>query len=384
MDIHSARLNAVLSAASTVAHGARLTLTSIGRNLPNRTSQKHRIKSIDQLLSNGHLYGEKKIFYTEIAKRIIGKQNEIFIIVDWSPCPNKDNHVLRASLLTKEGSSVLYQEVHPESKQCNHKVQTKFLSSLQEILPPNLHVTLVTDAGFKTNWFMEVKRRGWDFVGRVRGRVCYQKDNKWEKCYELYKKAKNMALDIGHVLLARSIRFECRLVLFKEKFKPKKNLKRKKKNLKGRMEKKYRKSYFDPWLLATSHEKLSPKLIVKIYRKRMKIEGTFRNTKNSKWGIGFRDSLTRNPIRLSILLLIGAIATFILWLIGMTTELKCEHYKYQANTIKHKRVISLIRLGLSVIKENEAITISELKSAIVASHMHENIFDFGSFEMTNF
>jgi hypothetical protein len=37
-------------------------------------------------------------------------------------------------------------------------------------------VTIITDAGFRTDWFRHISLLGWSFVGRVRGLVCFRMD----------------------------------------------------------------------------------------------------------------------------------------------------------------------------------------------------------------
>ena len=87
-----------------------------------------------------------------------------------------------------------------------------------------------------------------------------------------------------------------------------------------------------------------------IYRKRMKIEHDFRDSKDPKWGLGLRRSRSMDPGRLSIQLLIGALAAFVLWLIGLCLEKKGLHRDFQANSVKHKRVLSLVFLALEAIR----------------------------------
>lgn len=364
--IHAKRLSALINAATTVANGANLTLTSIGRHLKNKTSQKHKIKAVDQLLANGKLHTERDQIYKTMIDTLIGSREQINVIVDWSPCPNKDNHLLRASLISKKNSILLYQEVHPGAKQANHKVHRQFLKKFKRLLPIGIDVTVVTDSGFKTPWFTEVEKCGWNYVGRVRGRICYTRDDgkNWKHCKDLFSQAKSKAMDIGGVLISKANKFESRFVLFKKRATKKRKGKKLKNEPKGTMEKKYRKSAREPWLLATSLKKIPVNCIVNLYKKRMKIEAEFRNTKDPRWGIGLSKSLTRNTQRLSILLLIGAIASFALWLLGLATELKGLHRQYQANTAK-KRVLSLITLGLNILKQkNVIIGICDLQQAI--------------------
>nr|WP_315476059.1 transposase [uncultured Undibacterium sp.] len=85
-----------------------------------------------------------------------------------------------------------------------------------------------------------------------------------------------------------------------------------------------------PWLLAVSPNlgRLTAKMTVAIYSGRMQIEQTFRDIKNHRWGLGLSHSQTRMPNRLAILLLIGALACYALWLIALTVRESGYHYTY--------------------------------------------------------
>lgn len=153
------------------------------------------------------------------------------------------------------------------------------------------------------------------------------------------------------------------MYLYKKTTKIKNKVKRKKMDS---TTKDYRRSEDEPWLLVSSRNdgENSALTIVQIYKKRMKIEHEFRDTKDVQWGIGLSYSGTRDPQRLQILLLLGWLALFLSWLIGFMTELKKGHYDYQANTVKTHRVLSLVFLGLQVILHDPtSITIANLTYA---------------------
>jgi predicted small integral membrane protein len=82
------------------------------------------------------------------------------------------------------------------------------------------------------------------------------------------------------------------------------------------------KTQTEPWLLATSPSlaALDAQTVVDIYSGRMQIEQSFRDVKNPRWGLGLSLSQTTRPERLAILLLIGALAMFALWLIGLVAQ----------------------------------------------------------------
>ena len=104
---------------------------------------------------------------------------------------------------------------------------------------------------------------------------------------------------------------------------------------------------------------LSAEKSIKIYAKRMKIEHDFRDSKDPKWGMGMRESRSHDPMRLILQLMIGYLASFMLWLIGLCLESKGMHRDFQANSIKHKRVLSLIFLALEAVRNGYMKFISE-------------------------
>ena len=57
-----------------------------------------------------------------------------------------------------------------------------------------------------------------------------------------------------------------------------------------------------------------------MYSKRMQIEESFRDLKSHRYGMGFEDSQTRDPKRLSVLLLLNMLAGFAAWLLSLALK----------------------------------------------------------------
>lgn len=76
----------------------------------------------------------------------------------------------------------------------------------------------------------------------------------------------------------------------------------------------------EPWLLTVSKSlnRLSATRITRLYAQRMQIEQSFRDLKSHRDGCAFEDTLTRDPRRLEMLLLIHALASLVAWLEGLT------------------------------------------------------------------
>ncbi|QUJ68531.1 transposase [Photobacterium sp. GJ3] len=77
----------------------------------------------------------------------------------------------------------------------------------------------------------------------------------------------------------------------------------------------YSRSAKEAWVLATNlpASDIKPVQLVKLYRKSMQIEETFRDLKSPLYGLGLRQSRTRCPKRCDIMLLIAQLLQLVLW-----------------------------------------------------------------------
>jgi hypothetical protein len=375
-----------MTTTSCLLSHSKLSLTSLGRKTTGSAKVKHKIKAVDRLLGNYHLNEEKIDIYKTLTTKIIGQLQEIDVLVDWSPAGNRKNHMLRASIAFNGRSVTIYQEVHPEELLGAYEVHIKFLNNLKSIIPMHCRVNIITDAGFRTEWFELVLNQGWDFTGRILGNLNYKlyNDIDWQTCVSLYSKAKKTPTYVGSGILGKERKLKCKLYLHSDKLnKQALNTHQKEKNKKrkirsGRSAKEYKKSYETPWVLATSkkHTTNNAKKIVFKYSRRMKIEHDFRSTKNHKTGLGLNAygslDIKQKPDRIAILLLLATLAMYILWLIGLAAESKNLHYGFQANTYRHKRVLSLIFLGLQIIEHSiEVLTMDDVLIALKMAQQAE-------------
>jgi len=83
----------------------------------------------------------------------------------------------------------------------------------------------------------------------------------------------------------------------------------------------------------------------------MQIEEGFRDVKSHRFGLGLNYHRTHSAIRLQSLLLIANLALMVIWLLGCATMLRQQHYQFQANSVRHKRVLSVIFIGLQMIHD---------------------------------
>ena len=99
------------------------------------------------------------------------------------------------------------------------------------------------------------------------------------------------------------------------------------------------------WLLHFQIHNLA-KRVVGIYKTRMQIEEGYRDMKSHRYGLGFGINLSKLKRRISVLVLLSALANLIATLIDWTVASANKHRRYQANSVSNRRVLSYHFTGL--------------------------------------
>ncbi len=81
----------------------------------------------------------------------------------------------------------------------------------------------------------------------------------------------------------------------------------------------------------------------------MQIEEGFRDVKSHRWGFALRYARCKNAQRLDVLMLVGTLATLVLWLVGIAGETRKWCRRLQANTERSKRVLFTVFVGQQLI-----------------------------------
>ncbi len=163
--------------------------------------------------------------------------------------------------------------------------------------------------------------------------------------------ARTQVRDLGVCAYARSNSVAVRAVLSKRppKGRHRKNMYGEKR--KGRNSEKSARSAREPWLLASSlglcH--LSSEAIVRLYLQRMRIEQSFRDTKNLQLGLGLTVSRSRSGPRLAVLLLISHLASLVQRLIGESARQHQLELQFMATRRSTRPEISVLTLGRRIL-----------------------------------
>lgn len=356
--IHKTKLKNLLIFVETVISTKALKLTHLGRALKGNAQERSSIRRMDRFLANDFFQSEYVIFYKCMAKLLIGSKKNPIIIVDWTKLPNTNHYALRASLAAKGRSLTLYEEVHAKKFEGNRKVHKEFLNQLKDLLLAECCPIIVTDAGFKNPWFKAVVGLGWDYIGRVRGRMHYSDGDDFQEVKGLFNKATTIPKYLGKKTLTKNNKFITSFYIFKAKLKGRKKLNKNGKVSKDKDSKNHSRSYREPWLLVSSLDgKQFAKKVIDIYKTRMGIEEAFRDLKSPQYGFSFNENKTIRSERLIVWLLLAALASLCAWIAGFNAEEERLHKQFQANSIKHRRVLSYFYLGCQVIRKKIDIPI---------------------------
>jgi hypothetical protein len=352
--LHAKRAAALLRATSALLRGSIASLSAIALYLDSVTTLKHRIKSADRLLGNSGLHLARGALYRSVAQCWLQGVSQLLVVVDWSDLSRDQRwQLLRASVVVEGRSVTLYEEVHPQKLLANAEVHRRFLQRLSGILPEGARLIVMTDAGFHAPWFKMVTEQGWEFVGRIRGRNRMQWGNKeqWIPARDLYVHATEQTLDLGLGAYARSNPVPVRGVLSKRPKKGRRCLNMYGVKRAGRGSAKNARSASEPWLLVSSLglQHLSADAIVKLYSQRMRIEQSFRDTKNLRVGLGLDVARSRSKQRLEMLLLIAHLASLVQRLIGECAKQRQLELQFMSTRRTSRREISTLTLGRRIL-----------------------------------
>jgi hypothetical protein len=330
--MHVMRWQRLIDLSSAALNGQALALTQLALGSASKTALRHRVKAVDRLLGSASFAAEHLDIYRTLAARWLTGASPVLIVVDWSSLSADLRwHWLRASVVVEGRSITLYEEVHPRRHLAAYAVHRRFLERLACVLPAQQSAPVIlTDAGFRGTWFALVKAQGWHWLGRIRNReyVCRvtadqqgaadKKSPRWFPAKTLYVGACAMSEDLGLFDSTRNKPNRCRLVRVKRLPTGRKHRYPSGKERRDSQSKKIAAAAREPWLLSCSPgvAHLSAEAIVSLYAQRMKVEQSFRDTKNERLGLGLTRSLSHGQRRLEALLLIGHIAGIAKRLIG--------------------------------------------------------------------
>lgn len=321
---HSKRVESIASAALGIVASGSLIIHRIGRGMAEifNLTDKSAIKQVDRLLSNEKLQLSKIAPYW--IRYLLGDRKEIMVTMDWTDFDHDNQSTLMLSLVTTHGRAtpLLWKTVEKSRLKNNrNNYEDEILSQLRECIPGFVQVTILADRGFcDTKLLSFLSELKFDYIIRMRGNIVVE-----DETGEIRKAAEW----VGQAGKTKTIRdakltnkkYEVPLIACKQA-----------------------KQMKEPWCIVSSREELSGSWLIKWYEKRWGCEPQFRDMKDITFGMGLSFTHIKNSNRRDRLLLIHAIATLVLTLLGAAGE-KIGLDKYLKSNTSAKRQLSLFKQG---------------------------------------
>lgn len=323
-DLHAKRVLSLSQGTAGVIHAAALGVSAIGRGLAlaEGLSSKHAIKQVDRLLSNTGV--DVWALFAAWVPYMLGGRTEVVVALDWTDFDADDQATLALHMMTSHGRAtpLMWKTVRKSELGGNrNRVEDDLLIHLRSVVPKDVKVTVVADRGFgDAELYALMWELGFDYVIRFRA-VIRVTDSNGET-----KPAGEWVPETGRPKMLRDALVTGRktpipaVVCVKAK------------------------GMKDAWCLATSQKEKTAAEVVKLYGRRFTIEESFRDAKDSRFGMGLSNARIDTPERRDRLLLLSALATVLLTLLGAAGESIGLDRLLKANTDK-RRTHSLLFQG---------------------------------------
>src|SRR3954465_4712645 len=319
-DIHTKRVDSLANATLGVMTGASLAVAMIGKSLAQALLPKHAIKQVDRLLSNSKLEAWD-VFATWVPE-MVGSRTDIVVAMDWTDFDADGQATLALKLVTRHSRAtplVWLSVFKDELKDARNAYEDACLRRLAEGLPAGARATLLAGPGFAdAKVFGFLGELGFDYVIRLKGNT---------KVGAADGTTRPAAEWVGQGGRARKLRdatvtgAQCPV---------------------GAVVCVHAKGMKEPWCLVTGNGDATAPQIIALYSKRWRVEPSFRDTKDLRFGL----STVRisDPQRRDRLLLLNAFAVVLLTLLGAAGESLGMDRHLKSNTVK-TRTHSLFRQG---------------------------------------
>src|SRR3954463_11861345 len=264
-DIHTKRVDSLANATLGVMTGASLGVALIGKSLAQARGllPKHAVKQVDRLLSNPRLEAWD-VFATWVPEMVRARL-DVVVAMDWTDYDADGQATLALKLVTRHGRAtpLVWLSVHKDDlKDARNAYEDASLRRLAEVLPDGVTATILADRGFAdTKLFEFLTELGFGYVIRLKGNT---------KVSAADGTTRPAAEWIGQGGRARKLRdatvteAQCPA---------------------GAVVCVHAKAMKEPWCLVTGNGDATAPQIIKLYSKRWRVEPSFRDTKDLRFGM---------------------------------------------------------------------------------------------------
>jgi hypothetical protein len=295
-----------LAELSAAAMGVgRASLAALGRRLLGPAAAKHRIKRTWRFVANPRIVVSDAMaglcrrlvaHYRKLQRRGRRRPSPLLIAFDWTEI--RDFHTLMAAVVQAGRAVPLLWATYPEwvLHKSQNNLEEGLLLLLRTMIPPDVQVTLLADRGFgRSELARTCQHLGFHYVIRIKPDVWVEHPSYQGKLID-YPVRKRMQRVLADVQYRRTDPVQQNIVIYWKVGLPKKR--------------------DEPWFLMTDLKRKAEALTA-LYGKRMTVEELFRDDKNKRNGFSLRHTKITRAERLDRLLLILALAYWLLVGIGL-------------------------------------------------------------------
>jgi Transposase DDE domain len=297
----------------------RLGIAALGRAMRCATSPKHSIKRADRFFGNERF--DHWMAQEQLLRAVIGPRKTVFIPVDWTKVrewPALVAGVVKRGRAVPVAWAVLGNRALYKSQ---NAFENGFFSWLAQALPEGVRVIILLDRGFKrVSLVKHLRRCGLSFVIRTGGNVAVRHPSYTGRMDELVQRRGDV-VDLPDASLHSEKPTRVRVVGVWER---------------GQKE---------PWLLMTDLED-NVATVAAAYGRRFRIEETFRDEKDTRFGLALGQLKMTKADRLERMLFVAALVHFVAMLVGGAARRLGLDRQYRANTVRTKPTHSDFTLGL--------------------------------------
>ena len=271
----------------------RASLAELGRCVSGGgpVSVKHCIKRVDRFVGN------RRIEPAEAMRGPVGwlarPRKKLLISIDWVDIRNLHGLVLAARLRGRALPLLWAVYRHEQLFRSQNALEYGLLRLLRTMIPESTKVVILADRGFgRTEMARVCQELEFHYILRIRPDV-------WIEHPEFTGKLLDLPVRPGVSRMLRKVAY------------------RKQRPVTQHVGVLWPCDQQEPWFLATDLPRLQVKALSRIYGRRMTIEEYFRDTKSKRNGFALRLTLIRSPRRLERLLLVLALAYWLLVAVGL-------------------------------------------------------------------
>ena len=304
-------------------YGGKVGLANIARAMRDRTTVRHRIKRVARFVANDRI--PLTAVFTSLIHWLLSPHSQAVIALDWTDLG--EYKLLKASVVVAHRALPLAWhamrkgEFSQRTKSRNH-AEEQIIEFLRDALA-GYDWVLVADRGFaRADLFQKLAEWKIRYVIRASG-------NPWIRTGFYEGKLDSFPRRPGRVRSYKGARYhkkaqvEVNLVVTHEEPAP------------------------EPWYLVTNVARAQS--VVKLYRKRMGIEESFRDAKSA---MGLKQLWLSEPARLARMLILVAIVMAINTLVGLDADRACGGADPQLTTKRKGRTLSMFNRGKLIIEQH--------------------------------